>query len=88
MEDIEIITERNHRRVRERELGERWEVIVKQRKNRSNALKMAEAVCVVVACMAAGASAVFFGFGFPKSALVTCGVAAIFGFGAVAFYDP
>ena len=88
MEDIEIITGRNHRRARERELGERWEVIVKQRKHRSNALKMAEAVCVVVACMAAGASAVFFGFGFPKSALVTCGVAAIFGFGAVAFYEP
>ena len=39
MEDVEIITERNHRRVREHELGERWEVIVKKQKHRSNASK-------------------------------------------------
>ena len=88
MEDIEIITERNHRRVRERELGERWDAIARNRKKQSKALKTAETVCFTVACMAAGAAAVFFGFSCIKPALITAGVMAIFGLGALAFCEP
>ena len=33
MSDVEIITELNHRAARERELGERWDEIVRLRKS-------------------------------------------------------
>lgn len=88
MTDVEFITAENHRRARERELGERWDVIVRSRKKQHEALKASETVCIIVACMAAGAAAVFFGFAEIKAALVTCGVAAIFALGAAAFYEP
>ena len=86
MLDVEYITAENHRRARERELGERWDAIVRNRKRQSKALKAAETVCFTVACMAAGAAAVFFGF--IKPALITAGVMAIFGLGALAFCEP
>jgi len=88
MLDVEYITSENHRRARERELGERWDTIVRNRRRQSKALKTAETVCFTVACIAAGAAAVFFGFGCVKPALITTGVVAIFGLGALAFCEP
>lgn len=87
MSDVEFITEVNHRRARERELGARWDEIIANREKRDKVSKTAERSCVVVSCMLAGASAAFFGFGVLKAALITAGVAAIFAFGAVAFYE-
>ena len=88
MLDVEYITAENHRRARERKLGERWDAIVRNRRRQSKALKTAETVCFTVACMAAGAAAVFFGFSCIKPALITAGVMAIFGLGALAFCEP
>ena len=54
MSDVEIITELNHRAARERELGERWDEIVRLRKRQKSLMKIAETACFSVACMLLG----------------------------------
>ena len=59
MTDVEYILEANHRRARERELGERWDKIIRQRKRKSELLKASEAFCFWAArrsCWASGCS--------------------------------
>ena len=83
MSDVEIITEVNHRRAREQELGQRWDEIErKQRKSRSF-LKAAETACFSVACILLGGTAVLLGFGLFKAAFTLGGAAGIFFTGAV-----
>lgn len=83
MSDVEIITELNHRAARERELGERWDEIVRLRKRQKSLMKIAETVCFSVACMLLGGTAVLLGFGLFKSAFTLGGAAVIFFGGAV-----
>lgn len=83
MTDVEIITELNHRAARERELGERWEEIVRLRKRQKSLLKIAETVCFSVACMLLGGTAVLLGFGLFQAAFTLGGAAVILFGGAV-----
>ena len=85
MSDVEIITERNHRRARERELGERWDRIVQKQKRETSLLKAAETACFSVACILLGGTAVLLGFGLFRSAFTLGGAAGILFAGAVAF---
>ena len=68
MSDVEIITELNHRAARERELGERWDEIVRLRKRQKSLMKIAETACFSVACMLLGGTAVMLGFGLFRAA--------------------
>lgn len=73
MSDVERITELNHRRAREQELGQRWDEIErKQRKSRSF-LKAAETACFSVACILLGGTAVFLGLGLLHAAITVGG---------------
>ena len=54
MSDVEYILEANHRRARERELGERWGKIIRQRKRKSELLKASEAFCFSIGCVLLG----------------------------------
>lgn len=83
MTDVEIITERNHRRAREHELGERWDKIVQKRKREINILRAAETFCFSVACILLGGTATLLGFGLFKAAFTLGGAAVIFFGGAV-----
>ena len=83
MTDVEIITERNHRRARERELGERWDEIIRQRKRKSELLKASEAFCFSLGCVLLGGTAVLLGFGLFRAAVTLGGAAACFFVGAV-----
>lgn len=83
MTDVEYITERNHRRARERELGERWDKIIRQRKRNSELLKASEAFCFSIGCVLLGGTAVLLGFGLFKAAITLGGAAACFFVGAV-----
>ena len=83
MSDVEYILEANHRRARERELGERWDKIVQKRKREINILRAAEAFCFSVGCVLLGGTAVLLGFGLFKAAFTLGGAAVIFFGGAV-----
>nr|DAJ03904.1 MAG TPA: hypothetical protein [Caudoviricetes sp.] len=83
MSDVEIITELNHRAARERELGERWDEIVRLRKRQKSLMKIAETVCFSMACMLLGGTAVMLGFGLFRAAVTLGGAAACFFVGAV-----
>lgn len=83
MTDVEIITERNHRRARERELGERWDKIIRQRKRKSELLKALETFCFSIGCVLLGGTAVLLGFGLFRAAVTLGGAAVIFFGGAV-----
>lgn len=83
MTDVEIITERNHRRARERELGERWDEIIRQRKRKSELLKASETFCFSIGCVLLGGTAVLLGFGLFRAAVTLGGAAVIFFGGAV-----
>lgn len=85
MTDVEIITERNHRRARERELGERWDEIERRQKREISLLRAAGTVCFSVACVLLGGTAVLLGFGLFKAALTLGGAAACFFVGAGIF---
>ena len=63
MTDVEYILEANHRRAREKELGERWDEIVRLRKRQKSLMKIAETACYSVACMLLGGTAGFLGVG-------------------------
>ena len=76
MTDVEYILEANHRRARERELGERWDKIIRQRKRKSELLKASEAFCFSIGC-------VLLGFGLFQAAFTLVGAAVIFFGGAV-----
>lgn len=83
MTDVEIITELNHRAARERELGERWDEIVRLRKRKSELLKASEAFCFSIGCVLLGGTAVLLGFGLFRAAVTLGGAAACFFVGAV-----
>ena len=83
MTDVEIITERNHRRARERELGERWDEIIRQRKRKSELLKASGAFCFSIGCVLLGGTAVLLGFGLFRAAVTLGGAAACFFVGAM-----
>lgn len=78
MSDVEIITERNHRRARERELGERWDEIVRLKRKQKELLKIAETACFSIGCMLLGGTAVMIGFGLFRAAITLGGAAACF----------
>ena len=82
MSDVETITELNHRAARERELGERWDEIVRLRKRQKSLMKIAETACFSVACMLLGGTAVMLGFGLFRAAVTLGGAAACFFVGA------
>ena len=82
MEDVEYVTERNHRAARERELGKRWNEIVRLRKKQSELLKIAETTCFSIACMMVGASTVLLGLGMYQAAFTLFGAAVCFFVGA------
>ena len=83
MTDVELITELNHRRAREQELGERWDEIVKLHKRQKSWMKVAETACFSVACMLLGGTAVLLGFGLFRAAVTLGGAAACFFVGSV-----
>lgn len=83
MSDVEIITELNHRAARERELGERWDKIIRQRKRKSELLKASEAFCFSIGCVLLGGTAVLLGFGLFRAAVTLGGAAACFFVGAI-----
>lgn len=83
MTDVEIITERNQRAARERELGERWGEIVKLQKRQRELLKAAETTFFSVGCMMVGAAAVLLGLAMYKAAFILFGAAACFFVGAI-----
>lgn len=83
MSDVEIITELNHRAARERELGERWDKIIRQRKRKSELLKASEAFCFSIGCVLLGGTAVMLGFGLFRAAVTLGGAAACFFVGAI-----
>ena len=83
MSDVEIITELNHRAARERELGERWDEIVRLRKRKKSLMKIAETACFSVACMLLGGTADMLGCGLFRAAVTLGGAGACFFVGAV-----
>lgn len=83
MTDVEYILEANHRRARERELGERWDKIIRQRKRKSELLKASEAFCSSIGCVLLGGTAVLLGFGLFRAAVTLGGAAACFFVGAM-----
>ena len=62
MSDVEYILEANHRRARERELGERWDEIERKQKRETSLLRAAGTACFSVACVLLGGTAVLLGF--------------------------
>ena len=83
MTDVEYILDANHRRARERELGERWDKIIRHRRRKSELLKASEAFCFSVGCVLLGGTAVLLGFGLFKAAFTLGGAAACFFVGAM-----
>ena len=83
MTDVEYILDANHRRARERELGERWDKIIRQRKRKSELLKASEAFCFSIGCVLLGGTAVLLGFGLFRAAVTLGGAAACFFVGAI-----
>lgn len=83
MSDVEYILEANHRRARERELGERWDEIERKQKRETSLLRAAGTACFSVACVLLGGTAVLLGFGLFKAAFTLGGAAVIFFGGAV-----
>lgn len=83
MTDVEFITEANHRRARERELGRSWNEIERLQRKQAEVKKMTETVCFSVACMLLGGTAVLLGFGLFKAAFTLGGAAVCFFVGAM-----
>ena len=77
MEDIEIITERNHRRVREREFGMRYEEFAKLRERRERVRRQGLTCCWVGGAFLSGMALVLMAFGAQLPALIFGTVAAV-----------
>ncbi len=75
MTDVEMITELNHRRARERELGQRWENIERLHRKQAEMLKLTNTVCFSVGCMLIGGAAFAMGLGLFKAAVMCGGLA-------------
>lgn len=75
MQDVEFITERNHRRARERELGQRWESIERLHRKQAEMLKLTNTVCFSTGCMLIGGAAFAMGLGLFKAAVILGGLA-------------
>lgn len=75
MQDVEFITERNHRRARERELGQRWENIERLHRKQAEMLKLTNTVCFSTGCMLIGGAAFAMGLGLFKAAVILGGLA-------------
>ena len=76
MSDIEIITEMNHRRARERELGVRYEQITRLRERREKVRKTGLTCCWVSGAMLSGMAIVLLAFGMQLAAFIFGAVAA------------
>ena len=83
MTDVEFITEVNHRRARERELGRSWNEIERLQRKQAEVKKMTETFCFSIACMLIGASAVMLGLGLLKAAIALFGASVCFFTGAI-----
>jgi len=82
MQDVEMITGLNHRRARERELGQRWSSIEKLHRRQSEMLKLTNTVCFSVGCMLIGGAAFAMGLGLFRAALILGGLSGCCFFGA------
>lgn len=82
MSDVEMITELNHRRARERELGQRWHDIEALHQKQGELLKLTNTVCFSVGCMLIGGAAFAMGLGLFRAALILGGLAGCSIFGA------
>lgn len=82
MTDVEMITELNHRRAREKELGQRWHDIEALHRKQGELLKLTNTVCFSVGCMLIGGAAFAMGLGLFRAALILGGLAGCSIFGA------
>ena len=82
MTDVEMITEQNHRRARERELGQRWHDIEALHRKQGEILKLTNTVCFSVGCMLIGGAAFAMGLGLFRAALILGGLSGCCFFGA------
>ena len=86
MEDIEIITERNHRRARERELGMRYAELAKLRE-RERVRRQGMTCCWVGGAFLYGMALGLLAFGAQLPALIIGTVAAVVAVGGSALYE-
>ena len=87
MEDIEIITERNHRRIRERELGMRYAELAKLRERREKVRRQGMTCCWVGGAFLYGMALVLLAFGAQLPALIIGTVAAVVAVAGSALYE-
>lgn len=81
MSDVEMITELNHRRAREKELGQRWHDIEALHRKQGALLKLTNTVCFSVGCMLIGGAAFAMGLGLFRAAVMCGGLAGCCFFG-------
>lgn len=87
MEDVEIITERNHRRVRERELGMRYAELAKLRERREKVRRQGLTCCWVGGAFLSGMALVLLAFGAQLPALIFGAVAAVVAVAGSVLYE-
>lgn len=87
MEDIEIITERNHRRVREREFGMRYAEIARLRERRERVRRQGLTCCWVGGAFLLGMALVLLAFGAQLPALIFGTVAAVVAVAGSVLYE-
>lgn len=87
MEDIEIITERNHRRIRERELGMRYAELAKLRERREKVRRQGLTCCWVGGAFLSGMALVLLAFGAQLPAMIFGAVAAVVAVAGSVLYE-
>ena len=83
MSDIEFITEMNHRRAREREIGMRYAELAKLRERREKVRRQGLTCCWVGGAFLSGMALVLMAFGAQLPALIFGAVAAVVAIPAV-----
>lgn len=84
MEDVEIITERNHRRIREREFGMRYAELAKLRER---VRRQGLTCCWVGGAFLSGMALVLLAFGAQLPALIFGAVAAVVAVAGSVLYE-
>lgn len=79
MSDVEFLTEMNHRRARERELGARWEALNEKRKQQKKAQKTG----LMVLCTAGGWSSALGVAAFVLGRIDIAGIFAVVALAAI-----
>lgn len=87
MSDIERITELNHRRARERELGLRYAEIARLRERRERVRRQGLTCCWVGGAFLSGMALVLMAFGAQLPALIFGAVAAIVAVAGSVLYE-